>query len=116
MAKIVNAHADAGDRVACRVLTEAADAISETLSDVLDALDIRHEALPLVAAGSVARRSRVFWDRVCDRALSLAPNLMPIVPSQPEVIGTMLAGTRNLDGLSDRFGERLRQETAHLLS
>ncbi len=127
LARIVDAHAEAGDAVARRVLSEAADAISETLADVVDALDLRRAALPMVAAGSVARRSRVFWARVCERAHSIAPDLSPIVPDLPDVVGIMLAGSRCLyaggtasspsahdDGVSVGFAERLRLEAAEL--
>ncbi len=114
LAKIVDAHAEVGDTVACRVLTEAADAISETLSDVVDALGLHGQALSMVAAGSVARRSRVFWNRVCDRALSIAPQLNPVVPTLAEVVGVTLAGTRCLSDLSTEFGQRLRSEAANL--
>lgn len=111
LAQIVNEHAEAGDAVASRVLREAADAIAETLHDVVDRLDLREAALPLIAAGNVARRSRIYWRRVCEHALRLAPRLTPTAPAHQEVVGSILAAAKHIPGLARGFRDRLLAET-----
>lgn len=107
LARIVDEHAEAGDAVACSVLREAADEISETLYDVVERLEIRNAELPLVAAGSVARKSRLYWERLCSRAREFAPLLRPVVPEVPDVVGMVLAGADAAE-TDARFAENLR--------
>jgi len=57
LARIVSAHADAGDRIARSVLHEAADAISETARDALDVLGGPWPGCALVAAARCTEAS-----------------------------------------------------------
>lgn len=111
LAQIVNSHAEAGDRVARDILLAAADSIVETLQDAVDRLCLQHADLPMVAAGSVAKRSRIYWARVCERAADIAPGLRPVQPTEPDVVGVMLAATRHIRGLASQFGATLRMES-----
>jgi N-acetylglucosamine kinase-like BadF-type ATPase len=114
LARIVDEHAEAGDVVARRVLEEAADAIAETLRDVVARLSIGSRPLPMVAAGSVARRSRIYWRRVCERAAEIGPGLLPCVPEQREVYGAILAASPRIPGLDPAFGPNLRASALKL--
>jgi N-acetylglucosamine kinase-like BadF-type ATPase len=114
LARIVDEHAESGDAVAVRVLKEAADAVAETLRDVVDRLGLGEAELPLVAAGSVARKSRTYWARVCERARTFAPGLRPHQPAAPEVIGTMLAGAAHIEGLVPGFRSALLKAAQEL--
>lgn len=91
LAPLVEDAANAGDRVAKKILEEAADALAETLCDVVDALEIRGKAYPLIGAGSVATRSDIFWRRFCRTARTIAPKLRPERALHPAVAGLALA-------------------------
>jgi len=112
LARIVAAHAEAGDRVALRLVHETADALAETLRDVVSGLDLQEARLPLIAAGSLARRSRVYWSRVSECAASFAPGLRPVVPARREVVGAMVAAAPHIPGLEAGFRERLIATTS----
>lgn len=114
LAQIVDAHADSGDRVARQILEAAADSISETLYDAVDRLNLHSAVLPLIAAGSVAKRSRLYWQRVCERTREFAPGLKPIRPVEPDVVGLMLAASRSLCQLDGHFEARLREQSLDL--
>lgn len=91
LAPLVNDAANAGDRVAKKILEEAADALVGTLRDVVDALEIRAKIYPLIGAGSVATRSDAFWRRFCRTARTIAPKLRPERTRYPAVAGIALA-------------------------
>lgn len=91
LAPLVNDAANAGDRVAKRILEESADALAETLRDVVDALGIRGKSYPLIGAGSVATRSDVFWRRFWRTARTIAPKFRPERAMHPAVAGIALA-------------------------
>ncbi|NUQ70719.1 MAG: hypothetical protein HUU17_07845 [Chthonomonadales bacterium] len=110
LARIVDAHASSGDGIARRILEEAADGLLETFRDVVAGLDMVDADLPCIAAGSVARKSRIYWERFSDRAARIAPRLRMIVPTPPEVVGVILAASRTMDGIAADFALRLRYE------
>jgi N-acetylglucosamine kinase-like BadF-type ATPase len=112
LARIVAEHAAAGDGVAVRLVCEAADALAETLYDVVDRLGVSESELPLIAAGSLARRSQAYWSHLCKRAAAFAPRLSPVVPSRREVVGAMVAAAPGIPALADGFRERLVASTS----
>jgi N-acetylglucosamine kinase-like BadF-type ATPase len=99
LAKLVDREANAGDRIAREILEEAAAAISETLYDVVDRLDIAREEYAMVGTGSVAVKSRIYWRHLCDRAEAFAPRLKPVVSDMPAVLGLALCAAREVEGI-----------------
>jgi len=90
VAKIVAEAAEQGDRIAQEIILNAADDISDVLADLIEHLGLESCDYPLVASGGVAQGCQMFWDRVCERALAMAPRLRPIRPSVPPCIGAAL--------------------------
>ena len=64
------------------------------------------ERWPLIAQGSVARQSEIYWDRVCERVTEVIPNVDPIVPQLPP--GLILAYL-GITSTSDADPDRVRQ-------
>ncbi len=110
LAPIVNAEAEAGDRVSMEILCSAADELSVTVFDALDsgnALDAGHT---LIGTGSVLCRSAIIWHRLVENVRKFAPNLsFKRLTDYPAVVGTALAGAKGL--LEEKqyleFGNRL---------
>lgn len=96
LARIVDDEARAGDGIAVRILREAADAFAGNLHDLVDRLDMTGERYPLIASGSVATGSDLFWERVCACAREWAPLLEPRRLAHPPVLGFALHGLRRL--------------------
>lgn len=101
LARIVDAQANAGDEIAIGILKESASSIAETLFDVVDRLGIGGEAYPMIGTGSVAVRSRIYWEHLCSRAAEFAPGLNPVVIRKPAVLGVALAALRTI-GIGDQ--------------
>lgn len=116
LAKLADRHAEQGDPVAMAIMREAADAIAETLWDVIDLLGIASDSYPLVACGSVAVRSRIYWARVCARAAEFAPGLKPVVPDFPPVVGLLHAGMESLNGGTGKWCEILTRTAREMLA
>lgn len=96
VAKAVDAEAEAGDAVAAGVLERAADELGELLLEVIRELEFTGTDEHLVANGSVAQGSRLFWQRVCAIARSGAPGLRPVCPRVRPVVGACLLALRRL--------------------
>ena len=96
VAKTVNDEAEKGDAVAIAVLQRAADELGELLVEVIRELRMQQSEDYLVATGSVAQGSRIFWQRLCEIAHSAAPGLRPIQPRVKPVIGACLLCLRDL--------------------
>ncbi len=95
-ARAVIRAAEAGDRIAWKIVVEAADDISETLGDVVNGLHLEESDCALVASGGIAQSSGIFWDRVCERALEIAPNVRPIQPRVRPCIGAALLALKEM--------------------
>ncbi len=67
-----------------------------TVCDAVDRMGIREEAYPLVASGSIATCSRIFWDHLSAQVLDFAPHLTPVCPEFPPVVGVALITLRKL--------------------
>ena len=107
-ARTVNEAAEAGDAVAAQVLRRAADELGELVIEVIHRLDFRDSQEKLVATGSVAQGSTIFWQRLCEIALAEAPGLQPVQPRIRPVMGACLLALRSLgiewtDALVDRI-------------
>ena len=89
-AKSVVRAAEGGDRIAREIVLQAADDISETLRDVVARMNLQQSDYALVASGGIAQTCRMYWERVCERALSIAPNLRPVRPRVRPCIGAAL--------------------------
>lgn len=96
VAKMVDAEAEAGDTVAVGVLERAADELGELLLEVIRELGLSDTDEHLVATGSVAQHSRLYWERVCSIARSAAPGLRPVCPRVRPVVGACLLALRRL--------------------
>ncbi|GEM_PF-460618 len=92
VARAVIRAADQGDAVARRIILQAADDMFATLADVIGRMDLYQSDYAMVASGGIAQTCELYWDRVSERALELAPNLRPIRPRvRPCVGGALLA-------------------------
>jgi N-acetylglucosamine kinase-like BadF-type ATPase len=96
VARTVNEQAEAGDAVAAAILRRAADELGELLVEVIHELSLEDSDEALVATGGVAQGSRLFWGRLCEIALAVAPRLRPVQPRVRPVIGACLLALRDL--------------------
>lgn len=96
LARLVNTAADAGDRVAIELLHEAAAAMAVTVCDAIDRMGITDDAYPLVATGSIATHSRIYWEHLSALVLDFAPRFTPMRPEFPPVVGVALIALRKL--------------------
>jgi len=107
-ARVVDEEAAAGDPVAMRILTKAADDIADILHVVIDRLEMARESYTMVGVGSVIVHSAIYWTRLCEQARTFAPWLTPVRPSHPPVLGVALSVLRRVPGLdSDRAAATL---------
>ena len=90
MAFIVDDEARKGDQVALSILEQAADAISETVRDVVHRLEMLEDDYAMIGIGGVISSSAIYWRRVCGRVAEFAPNLKPVLPEAPQVVGLAL--------------------------
>lgn len=89
-ARAVIRAADEGDYIARRIILQAADDISGVLADVVRKLHLEESDCALVASGGIAQNCGMYWSRVCERALEIAPNLQPVQPKLRPCIGSAL--------------------------
>jgi len=94
-ARVVDEQAEAGDRVAVGCLRGAADELAELALDVVNELKLHALAFPMIAIGSVAQKSRLWWERLCERVLAVAPQAEPIIPQVRPVIGAALLAMKH---------------------
>lgn len=114
-ARTVNEAAEEGDLVAVNVLCRAAQELAQMLPDVVAALNLRQPQVPMVASGSVALKSKIYWRAFCEQAQLLAPNLQPMVPTVPPACGAAMLGlqrqrvpwtTELLETMADSFAKQ----------
>ncbi len=96
LAALVDREARACDAVAQRILDEAAGALSETVWDLRERLDLRSVPLRLVGAGSVIARSDRYWETLCERVRTFAPDMQPTRITQPALLGYVLLAAREM--------------------
>lgn len=114
LAERVDRAAEAGDAVARGILEDAAAQQAEVVRDVVGELGLGQEPTPFVAAGSVATKSRLYWQALCARAREFAPHITPVVPAGPQVLGTALRALRRVGepGADERLRSGLAAATA----
>ena len=66
-ARMVDQHAEAGDEVARGCLTRAADELAGLLVDAIRELGMAELDFAMIGVGSVAQKSRIWWQRICER-------------------------------------------------
>jgi N-acetylglucosamine kinase-like BadF-type ATPase len=89
-AKAVVTAAEEGDAIARKIVLQAADDIADVLEDAIYRLKAQSKNYALVASGGIAQGSRLYWSRVCERALAIAPYLRPVQPKVPPCVGAAL--------------------------
>ncbi len=96
VAQFVDEEAEKGDRVAADMLRRAAGELGELVVEVVHELKMEDADCAMVATGSVAQGSRIFWETLSETALGAAPKLRPIQPKVRPVIGACLLALRDL--------------------
>ncbi len=92
VSKIVDQEAENGDRIAISCLKRAADELANLAVDVVTELGMHELDFPLIAIGSVAQRSRTWWEQMCQRVVAVAPRMRQIIPRiRPAVAAALLA-------------------------
>ncbi len=102
LAKEVDRLANEGDAVAREILEMAAADLAETLRDAVETLELTETRLRLVGAGSVAKRSAIFWGHFRGLAAEFAPLLEPVLEPLPSAAGLALATLRRLPEVDSR--------------
>lgn len=97
-ARVVDEEAAAGDPIARRIITEAADDIADILQAVIDRLEMTRESYTMIGTGSVIMHSSIYWTRLCEQVKKFAPLLTPMRPTHPPVLGVALIGLRREQG------------------
>ena len=97
LAQVVDAEANAGDKIARSILEAAAADIVETIRDVVDRLDLAAQRYPMIGMGSVATGSKIYWDHVCRLVREFAPEFEPVLLDKPPVVGLALILLQGLD-------------------
>lgn len=90
LARVVDREAEAGDAIAARCIREAADELADLAVEMIAEMGVGDEELPVIASGSVARHSRIWWEHMCARIARVAPRMRPMIPPVPPVIGAAL--------------------------
>ena len=93
-ARVVDEEAAAGDAIARKIITGAADDITDILHVVVERLDMIREPYAMIGMGSVIRHSAIYWTRLCAQVRKFAPLLKPVRPPHPPVLGVALASLR----------------------
>lgn len=86
-AKAVIRAAEGGDAIARNVVVQAADDISDVLAHIICRLGLEDSDCALVASGGIAQNCETYWERVCARALEIAPRLRPVRPKVRPCVG-----------------------------
>ena len=92
----VDAEAEQGDAVARRCVLEAADDFAASAADLIQELELSSISFPLLPVGSVARGSRLWWERVLDGLHTVAPQAYPLVPRVSPAAGAALIALREM--------------------
>ena len=96
LSRVVDAEAERGDRVAARCLVRAADELADVALDVIAELGLGDPPLPVIAVGSVARGSRLWWERMCQRLSEAAPEMRAVLPAIRPATGAALLALRQM--------------------
>jgi N-acetylglucosamine kinase-like BadF-type ATPase len=114
IAKLVNEEAEKGDRIALGIIETAANALADTLSDVVYQLALSHQSYPLVGTGSVCVKSQLFWNAFCHAVKGIAPGLEPARTTLPAVYGVALRALEIMGQDIRPIREQWQAEESHL--
>jgi N-acetylglucosamine kinase len=96
LAEVVDAEAEAGDRVARECVHRAAEELAEIACEAIEELGMGSLEFPAIAIGGVAQRSKLWWERMCDRLRERAPGVRPVIPPLPPAVGAALLALREM--------------------
>ncbi len=96
LARVVDEQAEQGDAVSAQILQQAADALFSLVRDMIQEMGLAEQEFPLVGAGSVAVRSRIWWERMRERVAEVAPRGRMIRPRLAMVAGAALLALRRM--------------------
>jgi len=111
LARIVNEEAERGDPIALRCLTEAADSLADLVVDVVEELGLGKSEFPLIASGSVAQKSRLWWEQVCRRVRETAPRMRPVMTRLVPAAGAALVALRRMGAAPEQHLRSVMEET-----
>jgi glucosamine kinase len=94
LAKVVDEQAELGDAVATRCLMTGADSLADFAVELTQTLGWSEQSFALIASGSVAQNSRLWWARVVERVRAVAPEVRPLQPQVRPVVGGALEALR----------------------
>jgi len=90
LARVVDREAEAGDAIAAGCLRDAADDLADMAVGMIRESGVEDAGLPVIASGSVAQKSRLWWRHMCGRLAEVAPGIEPIIPRVPPAVGAAL--------------------------
>ena len=102
LANEVDRLANEGDLVAREILETAAADLAATLRDAVETMGLAETRLRMVGMGSVAKRSRIYWEHFCGLAEEVAPLLEPVLEPLPSAAGVALAILRRFPDIDER--------------
>lgn len=123
LARVVDEAAEQNDAVARGCIEAAAEELAAVAVDVITELQLERQTFAVIAVGSVAQKSRLYWQHLCARVLAVAPGAQPVIPTVKPVVGNAIVALREmgvtvtpqmLEQMSAAQGEilqRLRIET-----
>ena len=101
LSKIVNDEAEKGDKVSIEILKDAAEAICETLYDVITALKMTDDKYIMIGVGGVVSSSQIYWNEIVNNVKEMAPNIECRIEKRPPVLGVAVSGMREILKLDD---------------
>jgi N-acetylmuramic acid 6-phosphate etherase len=117
IARTVDEEAERGDRIAIGCLEKAADELADTAVEMVEELGMADLAFPVIPIGSVARGSRLWWQRILARLHAIAPPADPLIPTLPPAAGAALLALRELGvEWTAEVIARMRETSAHVSS
>ena len=111
LSKIVDEEACAGDRLAQRLLRDAATVIAGTVRDLVQHFGLAGEEFPLVGAGSVATHSNIYWREFCRQVQPIVPRSKLIRVILPPVAGLAAHGLNNAVATAKLFATLKKELT-----
>lgn len=96
LSRVVDGEAEAGDAVAARCVWEAADELADFAVELIEEMGMEDVELPVIASGSVAQKSRLWWEHMCERIREVVPGMRPIIPRVRPAVGAALIGLREM--------------------
>jgi N-acetylglucosamine kinase len=96
MAPVVLAAAESCDRVACEIVTNAANELFTTAKVVIESLGLQGERFPVVLSGGIFASSEQIFEKVKQAVVILAPGAEVVLPVHEPAYGAALMALRRL--------------------